>query len=85
MPLSGAGKIVHLEELSDQVAESVFEQDYVTVAPVKGSDAAEFVGKDLKSAIAEALDEGSEDTQRRVADILRKAAELIRSRDVDLG
>ncbi len=34
------------------VLESVFEQDYVTVAPVKDSDAVEFVGKDLKSAIA---------------------------------
>ena len=41
--------------------------------------------KDLKAAIAEAIDEGSEDTQRRLADILRKAAELIRRRDVDLG
>jgi excinuclease ABC subunit B len=36
-----------------KVLESVFEQDYVTVAPVKDSSAAEFVGKDLKSAIAE--------------------------------
>jgi excinuclease ABC subunit B len=36
-----------------QVLESVFEQDYVTVAPVKGTTAAEFVGKDLKAAIAE--------------------------------
>jgi excinuclease ABC subunit B len=35
------------------VLESVFEQDYVTVAPVKGSEAAEFVGKDLKSSIAD--------------------------------
>jgi excinuclease ABC subunit B len=32
---------------------SVFEQDYVTVAPVKGAGVAEFVGKDLKTAIAE--------------------------------
>jgi excinuclease ABC subunit B len=36
-----------------KVLESVFEQDYVTVAPVKGGGAAEFVGKDLKAAIAE--------------------------------
>jgi excinuclease ABC subunit B len=36
-----------------RVLESVFEQDYVTVAPVKDSTAAEFVGKDLKAAIAE--------------------------------
>src|SRR6202789_4477903 len=34
-----------------KVLESVFEQDYVTVAPVKDSGVAEFVGKDLKSAI----------------------------------
>ena len=33
--------------------ESVFEQDYVTVAPVKDAGVAEFVGKDLKAAIAE--------------------------------
>jgi excinuclease ABC subunit B len=36
-----------------KVLESVFEQDYVTVAPVKDSKTTEFVGKDLKSAIAE--------------------------------
>jgi DNA-binding PadR family transcriptional regulator len=41
--------------------------------------------KELKAAIAEALDDGSEDAQRRLADILKKAAELIRRRDVDLG
>ncbi|HTN09448.1 MAG TPA: excinuclease ABC subunit UvrB [Acetobacteraceae bacterium] len=35
-----------------KVLESVFEQDYVTVAPVKGSPT-EFVGKDLKAGIAE--------------------------------
>jgi excinuclease ABC subunit B len=35
-----------------KVLESVFEQDYVTVAPVKGSTT-EFVGKDLKAAIGE--------------------------------
>jgi excinuclease ABC subunit B len=35
------------------VLESVFEQDYVTVAPVKDSAATEFVGKDLKSSIAD--------------------------------
>jgi excinuclease ABC subunit B len=32
---------------------SVFEQDYVTVAPVKDSAVKEFVGKDLKTAIAD--------------------------------
>jgi excinuclease ABC subunit B len=36
-----------------QVLQSVFEQDYVTVAPVKEATAAEFVGKDLKASIAE--------------------------------
>ncbi|WP_264813222.1 excinuclease ABC subunit UvrB, partial [Gluconacetobacter sacchari] len=32
---------------------SVFEQDYVTVTPTRAGDVAEFVGKDLGSAIAE--------------------------------
>jgi hypothetical protein len=41
--------------------------------------------KDLKAAISDAIDNGDEDAQRRLADILRKAAELIRRRDVDLG
>jgi excinuclease ABC subunit B len=36
-----------------KVLESVFEQDYVTVAPVKDAAVAEFVGKDLKAAIAD--------------------------------
>jgi excinuclease ABC subunit B len=36
-----------------RVLESVFEQDYVTIAPVADTKAAEFVGKDLKSAVAE--------------------------------
>ncbi len=36
-----------------RVLESVFEQDYVTVAPVRDTAAAEFVGKDLKASIAE--------------------------------
>ncbi len=36
-----------------RVLESVFEQDYVTVAPVRDSAASEFVGKDLKASIAE--------------------------------
>jgi excinuclease ABC subunit B len=36
-----------------KVLESVFEQDYVTVAPVKDSAATEFVGRDLKATIAE--------------------------------
>ncbi len=36
-----------------QALQSVFEQDYVTVAPVKDAGPAEFVGKDLGSAIIE--------------------------------
>jgi len=36
-----------------RVLESVFEQDYVTVAPLADGRAAEFVGKDLKATIAE--------------------------------
>jgi excinuclease ABC subunit B len=36
-----------------RVLESVFEQDYVTVAPVKDSKVSDFVGKDLKSAMAD--------------------------------
>jgi excinuclease ABC subunit B len=36
-----------------KVLESVFEQDYVTVAPVKDAGITEFVGKDLKSAITD--------------------------------
>jgi len=36
-----------------RVLESVFEQDYVTVAPVKDTSATEFVGKDLKATIGE--------------------------------
>ena len=36
-----------------KVLESVFEQDYVTVAPVADAAVNEFVGKDLKASIAE--------------------------------
>ena len=36
-----------------KVLESVFEQDYVTVAPIADSDTTEFVGKDLKASIAD--------------------------------
>ncbi len=36
-----------------RVLESVFEQDYVTVAPIADSNVSNFVGKDLKSAIAD--------------------------------
>ncbi|HEX7390560.1 MAG TPA: excinuclease ABC subunit UvrB [Acidiphilium sp.] len=36
-----------------EILHSVFEQDYVTVAPIRDSSASEFVGKDLKSTITE--------------------------------
>jgi excinuclease ABC subunit B len=36
-----------------KVLESVFEQDYVTVAPIRDSDTTEFVGKNLKASIAD--------------------------------
>ena len=36
-----------------EALQSVFEQDYVTVAPVKDTTITDFVGKDLKSAIAD--------------------------------
>jgi len=36
-----------------RVLESVFEQDYVTIAPVADSDVKQLVGKDLKASIAE--------------------------------
>jgi excinuclease ABC subunit B len=36
-----------------QVLESVFEQDYVTVAPIKDAGTTEFVGKDIKASIAD--------------------------------
>ncbi|MFC0409534.1 excinuclease ABC subunit UvrB [Roseomonas elaeocarpi] len=39
-------------DISD-VLQSVYEQDYVTVDAVEGADTAEFVGKDLRSSIAE--------------------------------
>ncbi|AHJ65286.1 Excinuclease ABC subunit B [Granulibacter bethesdensis CGDNIH4] len=36
-----------------KMLESVFEQDYVTVAPTSATSAAEFVGKDLRASITE--------------------------------
>ena len=36
-----------------EILHSVYEQDYVTVEPIRDSDAREFVGKDLKSTMAE--------------------------------
>jgi len=44
---------VSIKRQIGKVLESVFEQDYVTVAPIKDAGIAEFVGKDLKAAIAD--------------------------------
>jgi excinuclease ABC subunit B len=44
---------ISIKRTIGKVLESVFEQDYVTVAPVKDSGATEFVGRDLKATIAE--------------------------------
>jgi excinuclease ABC subunit B len=44
---------VSIKRTIGKVLESVYEQDYVTVAPVKDSTATEFVGRDLKATIAE--------------------------------
>jgi DNA-binding PadR family transcriptional regulator len=49
------------------------------------SDEVNAARRELKAAISDALDAGDPETQKRLADILRKAAELIRRRDVDLG
>jgi excinuclease ABC subunit B len=44
---------ISIKRTIGKVLESVFEQDYVTVAPVKDTGVAEFVGRDLKATIAE--------------------------------
>ena len=44
---------VSIKRQIGKVLESVFEQDYVTVAPVKDAGISDFVGKDLKAAIAD--------------------------------
>ncbi len=44
---------VSVKKQIGRVLESVFEQDYVTVAPIADSTTREFVGKDLKASIAE--------------------------------
>jgi excinuclease ABC subunit B len=44
---------ISIRRTISNVLESVFEQDYVTVAPIAGSETKEFVGKDLKAAIAD--------------------------------
>jgi len=44
---------VSIRKQIGKVLESVFEQDYVTVAPIRDSGATEFVGKDLRAAIGD--------------------------------
>ena len=44
---------VSIKRQIGKVLESVFEQDYVTIAPVKDAGISDFVGKDLKAAIAD--------------------------------
>jgi excinuclease ABC subunit B len=77
---------VSIKRSIGKVLESVFEQDYVTVAPVKHTAAAEFVGKDLKATIAEIekrMRAAAADLEFEEAARLRD--ELRRLEAVDLG
>ncbi len=69
-----------------QVLESVFEQDYVTVAPIKDAGAGEFVGKDLKATIAE-LEKRMRDAASNLEfeDAARYRDEIKRIEALDLG
>jgi len=65
---------------------SVFEQDYVTVAPVKETDAVEFVGRDLRASIADLerrMRAAAADLEFETAARLRD--EIKRLEAVDLG
>ena len=55
---------VSIKRQIGKVLESVFEQDYVTVAPIKDAGITEFVGKDLKAAIAD-LEKRMRECRRR--------------------
>jgi excinuclease ABC subunit B len=77
---------VSIKRSIGKVLESVFEQDYVTVAPVKDTQTAEFVGKDLKATIAEIekrMRAAAADLEFEEAARLRD--ELRRLEAVDLG
>jgi len=77
---------VSIKRSIGKVLESVFEQDYVTVAPVKDAETAEFVGKDLKATIAEIekrMRAAAADLEFEEAARLRD--ELRRLEAVDLG
>jgi len=77
---------VSIKRTIGKVLESVFEQDYVTVAPVKDAGTAEFVGKDLKATIAELekrMRAAAADLEFEEAARLRD--ELRRLEAVDLG
>ena len=49
----GSRRCHHQASTIGKVLESVFEQDYVTVAPIKDDRTTQFVGSNLKGAIAD--------------------------------
>jgi excinuclease ABC subunit B len=70
----------------DKVLESVFEQDYVTVAPVADSKVSSLVGKDLKASIAE-LEKRMRDAAANLEfeEAARMRDEIRRLEALDLG
>lgn len=69
-----------------EAIESVFEQDYVTVKPTRGGKDAEFVGRDLKSSIAE-LERRMRDAAANLEfeEAARYRDEIKRLEAIDLG